>query len=146
MGEEEDALVDFVLSKLGERQPAEAIEAELHKVRPPQADQAKGAKRRARSRPPVGLRRLPCAVQAALLWVGSLQPHAPRLHPHAPKLQPPRTQAATPTHPGCSPHAPKLQPYVCAGARRRGRGSDTQAVAHAALRDQARRGGNLRGT
>ena len=35
MGEEEDALVDFVLSKLGERQPAEAIEAELHKVRPP---------------------------------------------------------------------------------------------------------------
>ena len=32
MGEEEDTLVDFVVSKMGERQPAVAIEAELHKV------------------------------------------------------------------------------------------------------------------
>ena len=32
MGEEEDTLVEFVLGKLGERQPAEAIEGELMKV------------------------------------------------------------------------------------------------------------------
>ena len=32
MGEEEDALVDFVLGKLGARQPAEAIQEELRKV------------------------------------------------------------------------------------------------------------------
>lgn len=35
MGEEEDTLVDFVLSKMGERQPAGAIEEELQKARGP---------------------------------------------------------------------------------------------------------------
>ena len=32
MGEEEDTLVEFVLGKLGERQPAQAIQEELKKV------------------------------------------------------------------------------------------------------------------